>query len=87
MELRVCPRVLWKRNAQQVEIDNRSQTARQVRKELTNLTVMTDQLDRPEQRLNARLVARGVNAADDASWSHGITRGLTGDPRRQRSGY
>jgi hypothetical protein len=60
-------------NAQQVEIDNPAKTARQVGQEFANVRVPTDQVDHTEQRLDACLVARAVNAADDACWGHGIT--------------
>ncbi len=60
-------------NAQQVEIDDRTKRAGEVRQEFAKMSVTTDQVDHTEQRLDARLVARAVNAAYDACWRHGIT--------------
>jgi hypothetical protein len=48
IQLRTCPRVVRKHNAQQVEIDNRTKTDRQVREEFFNVSVTSDQFDRTE---------------------------------------
>jgi hypothetical protein len=75
IQLRGSPMVMRKGHAKQVEIGDGLKRGRQLRQELAELSVTTDQIDDTDQRLDAYVVGWAVNTAY-ATWRHGFTRRL-----------
>ena len=74
VQVRGLPFVEGKNDAEQIEIGDRPKAACEVRKELVETGMATDQMEDAEQRLDACLVAPGGNVACVSCW-HCITRG------------